>query len=31
MTTTLFIDCDNINLSNIKFSLLFDKIKNNND
>lgn len=31
MTTALFIDGDNINLSNIKFSLLFDKIKNNND
>jgi len=29
MTTALFIDSDNINLTNIKFSLLFDKIKNN--
>ena len=31
MITALFIDGDNINLNNIKFSLLFDKIKNNND
>ena len=31
MITALFIDGDNINLNNIKFSLLFDKIKNNNE
>jgi hypothetical protein len=31
MTTALFIDGDNNNLNNIKFSLLFDKIKNNNN
>ena len=31
MITALFIDGDNINLNNIKFSLLFDKIKNNNN